>query len=200
MLQEHGNLIDELPFPPFHKEEPMMRAIVIGISLATASAVAVVPLAWAQNAKPESKLRSQSFLKNAAEMQQAQISLALLVDQRATNKRVNQFAEEMITVHKRIRQEIQQIAAEKGVQLSSELSEEHKQKIKELTQLSGHAFDREYMNYILRDHQHDVNEFEESLQTVEDPAVLHWTYKTLPMLRAHVEDARWIKMMLFAMD
>ncbi len=81
----------------------------------------------------------------------------------------------------------------KGVQLPSEVSGEHKQKLKELSSLSGHAFDREYMQYILRDQQNEVNEFEEAMETVEDAAVLRWTHRTLPMLRAHVEEARGIK-------
>jgi putative membrane protein len=172
----------------------MIRTIVIGLT--TAAAVATVPATGVQGAEQELRPYTHAFLKKAAEMQQAQISLALLVDGRAANNRVKQFGEQMIQHHKRMIQEVQRLASEKGVQLPPELSDEHKQKLKELTQLSGHAFDREYMDYILRDHQIDVNEFEESMQRVEDPAVLHWTYRTLPMLRAHVEDARWIKQSL----
>jgi hypothetical protein len=52
------------------------------------------------------------------------------------------------------------------------------------------------MHYILRNHQQDVQEFEEGMQTLEDSDVLHWTYKALPMLRAHVEEARWIQQSL----
>ena len=172
----------------------MIRTILI--SLATATAMAVVPVTWAQSTKPEPKPYTQAFLKKAAEMQQAQISLALLVDGRAASTRVKEFAEHMIADHKRISREIQEMAGAKGVQLPKELSDEHKQKLKELTKLSGHAFDREYMQYILWDHQRDVQEFEESMQTVEDPDVLHWSYRTLPMFRAHVEEARWIKQSL----
>lgn len=172
----------------------MIRTIVIG--LATAAAMAIIPVAWAQSAKPEARPYTQAFLKKAAEIQQAQISLALLVDGRAANKRVKEFAEHMIATHKRINREIQEMVGKKAIQLPQELGDEHKQKLKELTSLSGHAFDREYMQYILWEHQRDVQEFEESMQTVEDPEVLHWSYRTLPMLRAHVEEARWIKQSL----
>ncbi len=65
--------------------------------------------------------------------------------------------------------------------------------MKDLSQLSGHAFDREYLAYILRDHQNSANEFEEHMQVVEDLDVLHWIARTLPLLRAHVEEARGIK-------
>jgi hypothetical protein len=41
-----------------------------------------------------------------------------------------------------ISQEVQDLATQKGVQLPSEVSDEHKQKLKELSSRSGHAFDR----------------------------------------------------------
>ncbi len=172
----------------------MIRTIVI--SLAVVAAAAVIPVAGAQEVKQELKPHTQAFLKKTAEEQQAHISLALLADGRAANIRVTQFADHMITTHKKLLKEVEELAAEKGVTLPSALSDEHKQKIKEFTQLSGHAFDRTYMQYILRDHQIDVEEFEEAMQTLEDSDVLHWTYRTLPMLRAHVEEARWIQQSL----
>jgi putative membrane protein len=165
----------------------MIRTITIG--LAMAAAAAVIPAAWAQGAKPP----TQAFLKKTAEEQQAEISLVLLADGRAANTRVREFTEQMIAIHKKLLKEVKELAAEKGVNVSSEWSNEHKQKIKEFSQLSGHGFGRTYMHCILRDHQIDVGEFEEGMQPVEDSGVLHWTYRTLPMLRAHVEEAHWIQ-------
>lgn len=178
----------------------MMRTIVITISLATAAAVAVAPVAWAQGAKTEAKPYTQAFLKKAAEEQEAQISLGQLAAQQAKNDRVKQFGEEMLVAHRKLSFELRELAPPRGVQLPSELDDEHKRIRKELSQLSGHAFDREYLQYILRDHQNHVNEFEESMQTVEDPEVLRWAHKTLAMLRAHIEQARWTKMVLHAID
>lgn len=172
----------------------MIRTIVICLTMT--AAVAVMPAVWAQGTDQKPKPHTQAFLKKAGEIQEVQISLALLVDERAVNKRVRQFAEHMIAIHKKLGGEVQELAAQKGVLIPVELSDEHKQKLKELSRLSGHAFDRTYMEYMLRDHQRDVQKFEESMQTLEDSDVLHWTYKTLPMLRAHVEEARWIQQSL----
>lgn len=169
----------------------MIRTVIISCTMLTA--MAVIPVAGAQEVKPDPKPYTQAFLKKAGEMQRAQIELALLVDDRADNQRVRRFGEQMIAAHQKMSQEVQELSAEKGIQLPAGLSDEHKQKLKELSRLSGHAFDRTYMQYILREHQHDTQEFEESMQAVEDPDVLHWSYKTLPMLRAHVEEARWIQ-------
>lgn len=171
----------------------MTRMIMISLAMVF---MTVIPAAKAQEVKEETKPYTQAFLKKTAEEQQAQISLALLADERAANTRVRQFADHIIAIHNKLLKEVEELAAEKGVKLPSKLSEEHARTIKEFSQLSGHAFDRTYMHYILGDHQIDVQEFEEGMQTVEDSDVLHWTYRTLPMMRAHVEEARWLQQSL----
>ena len=171
----------------------MIRMIMISLAMVV---VTIIPAARAQEVKQDPKPYTDTFLKKTAEDQQAQISLALLAEGRTANTRVKEFADHMIAVHKKLLKEIEELAAEKGVRLPSKLSDEHARSIKDFSQLSGHAFDRTYMHYILRDHQIDVQEFEEGMRTVEDSDVLHWTYRTLPMMRAHVEEARWLQQSL----
>lgn len=169
----------------------MIRTLVI--SLATAVIVALIPADGAHSASQQAKPSTEAFLKEVAEMCQAKSALGQLAAERAANKRVTQFVERMNEAHKRIGQETQLLASRHDVKLPTELSDEHKQKLKEFSSLSGHAFDREYLRYILRDLQSEVYEFEESMQTLEDPDVFHWAYRIIPTLRAHVEDARGIK-------
>lgn len=169
----------------------MIRTMMLG--LATAAAVAFIPVTGAHSAEQGAKPSTQAFLKNAAEMCHAEMTLGQLAADRGTNKRVRQFGAEMKESHKRIKEGVQLLASRHDVKLPSEPSDEHKQKIKELSSLSGHAFDREYIQYILWDQQKEVNEFEEGMQTLEDPDVLRWTHLTLPRLRANVEEAREVK-------
>lgn len=98
----------------------------------------------------------------------------------------------MILVHRTVSFQLRELATPRGVQLPLQQDDEHKRIQKELAQQSGHAFDRAYMQQILSDHQNDVNEFENGMLQVDDAEVLRWAHKTLPMLRAHIEDARWI--------
>ncbi|MGZ8394414.1 MAG: DUF4142 domain-containing protein [Nitrospira sp.] len=169
----------------------MIRALLI--SLAVAAAVAFIPTDGAHSAAQQAKPSTEAFLKNVAEMCQAKSALGQLAAERTANTRVKQFVERMIEAHKRISQETQLLASRHDVKLPAELSEEHKQKLKEFSSLSGHAFDREYLRYILWDLQNEVSEFEENMQVLEDPDVFHWAYRIIPTLRAHVEEARGIK-------
>ncbi|HET9131650.1 MAG TPA: DUF4142 domain-containing protein, partial [Terriglobia bacterium] len=80
-----------------------------------------------------------------------------------------------------------------GVQLSPGVSEERKQKVNKLSQLSGYAFDRAYIDYILEDHETIVDEFQRRAETMQDQDIKQWIASTLPALQGHREMAREVK-------
>jgi len=59
--------------------------------------------------------------------------------------------------------------------------------------LSGDAFDREYMDMMVKDHEKDVKEFERASTKAKDPDVRAFAAKTLPTLRDHLQQARDIQ-------
>lgn len=85
----------------------MLRTIIL--SLATITAVAFTPATRAHSAEQDAKPSTQSFLKTAAEMHQAEITLGWLAAKadRGTNKRVRQFGSQMIDAHQKMNKEIQ---------------------------------------------------------------------------------------------
>jgi putative membrane protein len=62
-----------------------------------------------------------------------------------------------------------------------------------LSSLSGDAFDREYMNMMVKDHEKDVKEFEKASTKAKDADVRAFAAKTLPTLREHLQQARDIQ-------
>ncbi|HWF59445.1 MAG TPA: DUF4142 domain-containing protein [Nitrospira sp.] len=136
---------------------------------------------------------AQSFLEKAAEGQQIEISLGQLAVQRAVNKLVKDFGQQMVEEHKKGSQQVEQLAMKDGVQLSPGVSEERKEKVNKLSQLSGHAFDRAYMNYILEDHETIVDEFQRRVESMQDKDIKQWIASTLPALQSHREKARQVK-------
>jgi putative membrane protein len=139
------------------------------------------------------KTDAHSFLEQAAEGQQIEISLGQLAAQRAVNEQVKDFGEQMVEDHKKGSQQIEQLAMKGGVQLSPGVSEERKLKVNKLSQLSGHAFDRAYIDYILEDHETIVDEFQRRVETMQDQDIKQWIASTLPALQGHRERARQVK-------
>jgi putative membrane protein len=62
-----------------------------------------------------------------------------------------------------------------------------------LSGLSGDAFDREYVNMMVKDHEKDVKEFERASTKAKDPDVRAFAAKTLPTLREHLQQVRDIQ-------
>lgn len=160
----------------------------LSFSLMMVGAIGFTSPVFAQAAKTD----DQSFLEKAAEKQQIEISLGQLAVQRAVNERVKDFGQQMVEDHKKGSQQVEQLAMKDGVQLSPGLSEGHKQKVNKLSQLSGHAFDRAYIDYILEDHETTVDEFERRVKTIQNEDIKQWIASLLPTLQTHRERAHQV--------
>jgi putative membrane protein len=128
---------------------------------------------------------NQSFLTKAAEEQQIEVSLGQLATQRAMNDRVKELGAHMMEDHKKTSQQIEQLAMKEAMQLSPGVSPDRKHEVNELSQLFGHAFDRAYINYILRNHETTVEEFELHMKTSQNDGIKQWIVSTLPLLEVH---------------
>ena len=62
-----------------------------------------------------------------------------------------------------------------------------------LSGLSGDAFDREYVDMMVKDHEKAVKEFENASMKAKDPDVRAFAAKTLPTLREHLQQVRDIQ-------
>ncbi len=134
----------------------------------------------------------ESFLKAAAQGQQAEIALGQLATQKASNPDVKQFGAHMIEDHQKASQEVQQLASKEGVRLPMQLSEKHKHKQQELSKLSGEEFDRAYMQYMVQNHTKEVKEFEQNAQQITDQDVKKWASSAVPVLKEHLQKAQTI--------
>jgi len=141
--------------------------------------------------------KTQSVLKQAADEMQVEMSLGQLAAQRASNVQVQEFGQHMAEDHEKVSQQIQLLALQQGVTLSSASRNEHRsdldKKLDKLSNLSGHAFDREYMDYSIRDHEIAIEQFRRRVGMVQDQDVKQWILLVLPILESHREQAHQVK-------
>jgi len=143
--------------------------------------------------KLDPKADTQTFLTIAAEEQQVEIALGQLAAQRAQNNRVKEFGSQMVEAHKKVRREAEELASKHQVPLSPKLTPEDKQKVDELSKLSGPEFDRAYMNFALHNHETSVEQFQQHVETMRYPDLREWFTSTLPVMKAHRDQARVVK-------
>lgn len=146
--------------------------------------------AGAQGGKEMSANDEHRFVMDAAVGSMAEVELGRLATERASNDRVKQFGQRMVTDHGKANDELKALAQTKNITLPSDLDERHKATRDRLAKLSGDAFDRAYMREMVMDHRKDVTEFRRESQSGKDPDIKAWAAKMLPTLEDHLKQAQ----------
>jgi predicted outer membrane protein len=115
----------------------------------------------AQAGEAELPAQDLEFAEKAAEGGLMEVQLGKLAQEQTKDEQVVQFGARMVQDHGQANEELMAIAEQKGVQLPQELPEDAQQKYEELQQLSDAEFDEAYMDEMVKDHEKDVELFEQ---------------------------------------
>jgi putative membrane protein len=151
--------------------------------------------AFGQAQAGEAELAAQDleFAEKAAEGGLMEVQLGKLAQEQAKDEQVVQFGERMVQDHGQANEKLMAIAEQKAVQLPQVLPEDAQQKYEELQQLSDAEFDEAYMDEMVKDHEKDVELFEQQADSGEDPDLRAFAEETLPTLREHLELAKEVQ-------
>jgi putative membrane protein len=167
------------------QEEVDMRRLSV-FAVGTAVLAITAAIATAQGAaNPD-----QKFVMEAAGGGAAEVELGKLATERATNPDVKSFGQRMVDDHSKAGDELKVLAATKKIALPTDLDPKEKALRDRLTKLQGAAFDRAYMDAMVKDHETDVRAFQAESKSGRDPEVKAWAAKTLPTLEEHLRIAR----------
>lgn len=139
----------------------------------------------------------RDWIQDQLEDGQAEINLARLASERATNPQVKDFAQMMLRDHQAAGDELKQAATAANVQVNppAEPDNDHKNLQEDLAKLSGPEFDRKYIDAMVDEHQEAVNEIEKKADS-DNVQIRQWATKTLPTVRQHLEQAKQLKQTL----
>jgi putative membrane protein len=135
----------------------------------------------------------KEFMTKAAIGGMLEVRLGQQAAQKGLSADVKAFGNRMVTDHGKANDELKQLASKKGFMLPTELDENHKEKVDELSKLTGAKFDREYAKDMVDDHEEDVKEFKDAAKNAKDPDLRAWAGKTLPILEDHLKMAKDMK-------
>jgi putative membrane protein len=131
----------------------------------------------------------QHFVMEAAKGGLAEVELGRLAADKASSDDVKKFGQRMVDDHGKANDELKSLAETKNITLPTALDSKDKEKMDRLSKLSGDAFDRAYMQEMVKDHKKDVNEFRTESKSGKDPDIKSWAAKTLPTLEEHLKMA-----------
>jgi len=126
------------------------------------------------------------FIQHAAQANLGEVQLGKLAQEKGGDSQVRQFGERMVGDHGQAAKELQQLAGDKGVSVSNDISSSDMRLRDRLAKLQPAAFDREYVREMVKDHKKDVAEFRRMSEKAQDPTLKAWVVKTLPTLEDHL--------------
>lgn len=166
----------------------MKKCLMALIALAATAAFAQAP----NTAKNESHLNGndQKFVKHAAAGGLFEVEAARVAVEKADNADVKEFAKKLQTDHQDANEKLSSLAGSKSVTLPTAVSPDHQKKIEQLNQKSGTAFDRAYVQLMLKDHPKDISLFERQAKSGSDAELKAFAQDLLPTLKEHLKMAQ----------
>jgi putative membrane protein len=162
-----------------------MTRILASVSLAT------LCLAYVSRAEAQQlSAADQKFLQAANEIGMAEVRLGKMAQEHASSDAVKRFGERMVRDHTRMGEELQALAQKKGVTLTRELDQKHRELASQLSKMRGADFDQAYTKDMVSGHGKAIEKFETEAKNGQDPEVKAWAERWLPGLREHRELAR----------
>lgn len=148
----------------------------------------------AGHAQNQSKMAvsDKQFVRKAAEGGLAEVELGKLATEKASSEDIKKFGQRMVDDHSKANDELKEVATKEGLTLPKTLSPQDKVLKEQLDKLSGAAFDRTYMENMVKDHKKDVQDFTRESGSGTDPDVKQFAEKTLPTLKDHLREAERI--------
>lgn len=135
----------------------------------------------------------QEFMEDITHANLAEIQTGKMALEKSSNEQVRKFAQKMIDDHTKAHQELQKLAASKGVTLPTDTDPQHKIIATALKALSGDTFDRQYISQVgVADHKRTHELLEKTQRTATDPALKAYAQKTISVVHQHLMSAQQI--------
>lgn len=161
-------------------------AIVVG-ALVAFSTVTVFAGAKTNTSR---QFSDQAFARKADQGDLAEVKLAQLAQTKSRDPIVRSFAQRMIQDHSQSNDKLKNVASQNNINLPDQPNTKQQSAYDRLSRLSGKAFDRAYASDQVKDHQHDIAEFQREAKDGHNPQIKQFAANTLPVLHQHLTLAR----------
>jgi putative membrane protein len=116
--------------------------------------------------------------------------LGRAVVQKSQNSDVRDYAQMLVDDHTKALKDAVDLMKDKGMPQPKGLPEAEHESWAKLKQMSGPAFDREFINMMVQDNQNAVKEFQHEANMAQDYDVKIYASSVLPVLQKHLQKAQ----------
>lgn len=133
------------------------------------------------------------FAVKAADGGMMEVELGRLAATNASSAQVKEFGNMMVKDHSGAGEELKGLATQKNITLPSALSDDKMKKVNDLREKRGAEFDKDYMSFMVDDHEEDIEEFQEQADNGKDAELKQWAAGKVPVLKHHLAEAKRIR-------
>jgi len=131
------------------------------------------------------------FATKAAQGNMAEVNLGKLATEKSQSDDVKKFGQMMVDDHSKAGDDLKGVASKNNLTLPDDVNAQQKAEQQRLEKLSGAAFDRAYMQMMVKDHVKDVAEFrKEANSTAANSDLRDFAKRTYPTLENHLTQAK----------
>lgn len=143
------------------------------------------------NQMSKTSAADMKFAKEAAVGGLEEVELGKLAVSKGQSDKVKQFGQRMIDDHTKANEQLKTVAAKNNITLPTELDAKHKAVVDRFSSLSGGAaFDKAYMQDMVKDHNMDIAEFQKEASSGQNTDLKGFAGQTLPTLQDHLKMAK----------
>jgi putative membrane protein len=134
-----------------------------------------------------------SFLVKAANGGMTEVQLGQIAQEKGLDPKVKDFGAMMVHNHSAVNGQVKALAAERNVTLPDSISDENKKEVKDISTKVGRAFDKAYINAMVKGHGATIDLFEKAKDNVNDAEVKEFINNTLPKVKTHLDAVKAIQ-------
>lgn len=160
-----------------------VRFITLGVAASLGSAML---LAQTPDAP---KSPDKMFLHKASQGGYAEVQLGQLAAQKGNSDEVKKFGQKMVDDHSALNDQMKPFVESAGLKPPMKLDKKDQAEYDKLNGLSGDAFDKEYITFMVKDHHGDLREFRKEEATTTDASLKDAVAKGESVIKEHTEMA-----------
>lgn len=130
------------------------------------------------------------FAVEAADGGMLEVQLGQLAQANASSADVKAFAKMMVDDHSKANDELKAAAAQKNISLPAALSDKNQKKYDDLAGKTGTDFDKAYIDFMVDDHEEDIDAFKKEAEKGNDADLKAWAAGKVPTLQHHLDAAK----------
>ena len=136
---------------------------------------------------------SSAFLMKVANVGMAEVQLGQIAQTKGTYQGVKDFAAMMVQDHTAANDKVKSLATQRSVTLPSVVDQDHQKMIDDLNKKNGKAFDKSYIDAMVKGHEKVIKDFQDASGKVGDTEVKSFITNTLPTLQTHLDSAKAVQ-------